>query len=50
MRTPLNAILTLLGNLEHYLKDHEEAMQIYLIIKYSSKMLNYLVHDMLDLF
>lgn len=49
MRTPINAITGLTGNLEHYIKD-EEGKKLLNIVKNSSKILLFLVNDILDFF
>ena len=49
MRTPLNAILNLLGNLEPLVTD-DNGRKYLKIISYSSKILLFLVNDLLDLF
>lgn len=49
MRTPINAITGLIGTLECYIKE-DEAKKIFKIIKNSSKILMFLVNDILDFF
>ena len=49
MRTPLNAILNLLENLEPFVTD-ERGNKFVKVISYSSKILLFLVNDLLDLF
>ena len=49
MRTPLNAILNLLENLEPCVRD-EKGRKFLKVISYSSKILLFLVNDLLDLF
>ena len=49
MRTPLNSIITLLGVLLEEIKN-KKILQTMRIIYSSSRMLKYLVNDMIDLF
>ena len=49
MRTPLNAIMSLLGNLYPYIKD-PKGRKLVKAIQSSAKMLLFLVNDMLDIF
>jgi signal transduction histidine kinase len=50
MRTPINAIMMQLENLEILLKGQKECQRMTRIIKNSSKLLLYLVNDMLDVY
>lgn len=50
MRTPINAILTILATLELMIGDNAELQRMCKIIKNSCKLLLYLVNDMLDIF
>lgn len=49
MRTPINAITGLLNNLEFFIKDNE-GKRLTKVIKNSSKILLFLVNDILDFF
>ena len=49
MRTPLNAILSLLGALNKYIVD-PRGHKFSKVIENSARMLLYLVNDMLDVF
>lgn len=50
MRTPLNSMITLLDRARTYVTNSEEGLKSFKIIESSSKMLSYLVNDLLDLF
>lgn len=50
MRTPINAILTMLGNLELLLNGDEQVLKLCQVIRNSGELLLYLVNDMLDVF
>lgn len=50
MRTPLNAIISLLYSLEHHLGHSPQGKKLLRIIQNSSKILLFLVNDMLDIF
>lgn len=49
MRTPLNAVITLLDNLDHFIIN-PKGLRLVQVIENSAKMLMYLVNDMLDIF
>lgn len=49
MRTPLNSMITLLDKTKQHIKD-QEGHKLFKVIESSSRMLNYLVNDLLDLF
>lgn len=49
MKTPINAVVGLLENLEHFIKE-EEGQTLLKVIKNSSNILLYLVSDILDFF
>jgi signal transduction histidine kinase len=50
MRTPLNAILTLLLALRMHLASNPRGLEIWKVLQSSSTILQYLVNDLLDLF
>ena len=50
MRTPINAILTILAALELLIGENQELKRMCKIIKNSCQLLLYLVNDMLDIF
>ena len=49
MRTPLNAIITLIHNMERYV-ENPKGVRLMKVIQNSAKMLLSLVNDMLDIF
>ena len=49
MRTPLNAIIGLLNNLDNFIKDPRGVLFLN-IIRNSSKFMSFLVNDLLDFF
>ena len=50
MRTPINAILNQISNLEMILEGQTDQLQIIKVIKTSASLLLYLVNDMLDVY
>lgn len=49
MRTPLNAIMGIGRNLEHFVKEQAGARYLKIMMN-SAKLLNFLVNDLIDLF
>ena len=50
MRTPINAILTMISNLQHLLRGDSQTTKLCKVIRTSGELLLYLVNDMLDVF
>jgi len=49
MRTPLNAMIGLINNMQLFIRD-EEGLKYLQIIRNSSKFMSFLVNDLLDFF